>query len=211
MTNNVRTTREILFFPLAIAILSGLFTYFATFVEALRKDKLAYVNTQIEKLYGPLHALTKADDAAWKQLFPASGRSAINYFDSSNPPSVKQVDDWREWMKDVFQPLNMQMETAILNNSQLIIGEKMPNTFLQLIAHIESYKAVMATWKPSDSKNKESYRSPKKNTTSIGYPSNIISCVEEDYKELRTTQQKLVGHFWAGITESIPSNEHCEQ
>ena len=50
-------------------------------------------------------------------------------------------------MQNVFQPMNVKMEDAIVNNAQLLVGERMPPMFLQFVSHTEAYKSVIAKWK----------------------------------------------------------------
>jgi hypothetical protein len=40
--------------------------YVSGLITDIRKTKLNFVNTQIEKLYGPLYAFTQATNKAWE-------------------------------------------------------------------------------------------------------------------------------------------------
>jgi hypothetical protein len=42
--------------------------YVVNTLENIRDTKLKFVNEQIEKLYGPMYALTQADKAAWDEF-----------------------------------------------------------------------------------------------------------------------------------------------
>jgi hypothetical protein len=149
-----------------IAVIPAALTYCVAFIDGIRKDELAFTNSQIEKLYGPLFALTQANDAAWREFVAHDWRARGNpaFFNDSNPPTPAQVDVWRLWMTKVFQPLNIQMEQLIIANSQFIEGNYMSDSFENFIAHTEGYKAIMSTWSDKDKLDKESYVSAKRNT-----------------------------------------------
>jgi len=107
-----------------VAVIPAMLAYVVSFVDGRRREELTYVNSQIAKLYGPLYALTHANDVAWEQFVSADwpvGKGRY-FFDPMRPPTIEQVDKWRLWMTTVFQPLNVEMETRIINNSQLILG-----------------------------------------------------------------------------------------
>src|SRR5262249_27298541 len=142
-----------------VAVIPAMLAYVVSFVDGRRREELTYVNSQIEKLYGPLDALTHANDVAWEQFVSADWPVGTGryFFDPMRPPTIEQVDKWRLWMTTVFQPLNMEMETRIINNSQLILGRQMPTAFKDLIAQTEAYKAVIATWKESDRQDQRAY------------------------------------------------------
>ena len=50
-------------------------------------------------------------------------------------------------MKIVFLPLDQKMESTIIDNVQLIGGQRIFPLFGKLIVHVESYKAVVANRK----------------------------------------------------------------
>lgn len=197
-----------------VAIIPAIFLYFVNFIDSRRAEELTYVNNQIEKLYGPLYALTQADDETWNQFVKTYWPNHSRYFfDRDHPPTSDQVDKWRLWMTNVFQPLNIKMENIIVTNSQLIIGSGMPSTFRELIAQTEAYKAILAAWKESDKNDPASYVSYVNNTVQgLNYPTNIISCVQSDYETLTIRQQKLRRDFFSGVTLEIPrSSKDCDK
>ncbi|MDP9153706.1 MAG: hypothetical protein M3O74_05590 [Pseudomonadota bacterium] len=189
-----RTGRIIAF---VFAVLPAVWTYTAAFVDKVRTTELEYVNRQIEKLYGPLYALTEASNVAWEQFhnmyWPKGG--SRYFFDPSHPPKVEGVDQWRNWMLSVFQPNNIKIETVIVDNAQLVIGDRMPAVFKEAIAQTEAYRAVIANWKDSDRNNAQTYVMSEGNTvTGLNYPASIGTCVRDGYMKLKDRQQKLQGN-----------------
>jgi hypothetical protein len=47
-----------------VAVIPAMLVYVVSFVDGRRREELTHVNSQIEKLYGPLYALTHANDVA---------------------------------------------------------------------------------------------------------------------------------------------------
>ncbi|CAG4911675.1 hypothetical protein [Paraburkholderia saeva] len=180
-----------------LALIPAIATYVATSIDKVRSAKLEYVNKQIEHLYGPLYALTQADDKAWHQFIKTfSSIDRRYFFDTRNPPTIEQTDAWRVWMKTVFQPLNVKMEDAIVGNSQLVIGDKLSPVFQDLITQTEAYKAVIGSWKDADRADKTKYLSPESNTVlALNYPIGIIECVRVGYDQLKLRQQRLEDGF----------------
>ncbi|WP_438397177.1 hypothetical protein [Caballeronia sp. DA-9] len=178
---------------LLLTLAPGVWTYAASFIDKIRSTELDYVNLQIEKLYGPLYALTEASSVAWDQFhnmhWPAGDDRY--FFDPRHKLRPSDVDQWRNWMSTVFQPLNIKVETVIVENSQLVIGNEMPQVFKEAIAQTEAYKAVIGMWKPSD-RDTSAYTTEWGNTvTGLNYPDKIGACVKSGYTQLKQRQQQL--------------------
>jgi hypothetical protein len=108
-----------------------------------KKAELAFVSDQIQHLYGPLVSLSQTRLAAFNAMM--HGRLRGGFFDGSklDPNELRQ---WRLWRTEVLAPLVEQMGDAILKNAHLIEGTKIPDSFLKLMAHMASYKAVIKNW-----------------------------------------------------------------
>jgi hypothetical protein len=129
-----------------VAVGAAIFRYIISYLDQHRKDQVTFVSTQIEKLYGPLFALVQANDIAWAHFREGYWRDRNNYFQTDIPLKPADIDLWRRWMRNVFQPMNIKMEDALVNNAQLLVGEQIPPMFLQFISHTEAYKSVIAKW-----------------------------------------------------------------
>lgn len=205
-----------------VAIATAAFGYFFGVVNDIRKSKLDFVNAQIEKLYGPLYAETQANNATWdefkKQPYWRKNPQTVYFFSDADPPTVEEAKRWRTWIKAVFQPLNIEMEKAIIENSQLVIGENIPRAFNKIVAQTEAYKAVMSGWKDDDFDkcmgktvalcSPLSYAS---NTAPLNYPEEIIPCVEQDYQTLKQRQALLEQSFFVVLYDSTPQrSKECD-
>jgi hypothetical protein len=197
-----------------VAILTGAVTYFYHVASEVRNSKLEFVNAQMQKLYGPLYAVSQADDRVFKLFLATRWRKCSNpkqtdckFFDDADKPTVDEVRRWRHWMKTVFQPLNLKMEETITANTQLVIGDGLPKVFGDLIAHVEAYKALIAGWQADDFAKCQTSATDLKadpacaavtklvNTPEFDYPDIIVQCVEVDYKQLKRRQEYLEGSF----------------
>jgi hypothetical protein len=191
------------------AVITGAVGFTFGVVNDFRKSELDFVNAQIEKLYGPLYALTQANNVTWEHFLRNHWRQSTFYFNDTNPPTIEQAKTWRHWMKTVFQPLNIQTEKTIVENSQLIIGYTIPRTFQLLIAHTEAYKAIVGDWKDGDfeacdndmPQNTANCPQLKAiwNTATLNYPDSIVACVSEDYGTLKRRQQELNGSLLGSL------------
>ena len=186
-----------------IAVIPAALGYIASYVDGIRKDRLAFINDQIEKLYGPLHALAQANDATWKE-FVATGP------DWNNLPK-EQVTLWRVWMQKVFQPLNVKIERTIVDNAQLVVGDNLPGVFQTVIAHTEAYKALISTWKPEDIDDLKTYTSRPANAVSLPFPDKLDRCVGPIYTALKKRQEALQNDvFQAFLLEPVPIPPECD-
>ena len=86
-------------------------------------------------------------------------------------------------MEQVFMPINVRKEEAILANSDLIDDTEMPHAFIALCAHVAGYKVVLKKWAEGDYSD---------NTSSINYPTEVHAYVEREYKRLKTEQARLI-------------------
>jgi hypothetical protein len=140
-----------------LGIVSAIVGYAVSFVSDHRKSEIEFVNSQIEKLYGPLYAYGVANAGSWTELHQRRGGDP-DYFHDHPPVTAQDVEIWRRWMTNVFMPKNIKMEEVIIENSQLLDKSKIYPVFEDLITHIESYKATIARWDAkdelSDPKNK---------------------------------------------------------
>jgi len=181
----------------AIAVIPAVVGFILSFVDGIRKDKLAFTNNQIEKLYGPLHALAQANDATWSQ-FGVSER-APNW----NNPSKEQITFWRVWMRNVLQPMNVKIEKTIVDNSQLVVGDEFPGAFRNIIAHTEAYNALISTWRESDIADLSRYTNKLENTVALVYPDDFDRCVGPIYTALKMRQEALQTHIFLYVISYV--------
>lgn len=178
---------------IVVAVVTAAVGYVVTFVDQHRKDQVQFVSAQIEKLYGPLFALSQANDVAWAHFHQGYWKDRETFFQEGQRLNANDIELWRRWMSSVFQPLNVKMEDVIVNNMNLFVGEKIPAMFLQFVSHVESYKAVISRWKPEDSKDLEKYAEPQENLPVVLFPKqpDFSRCIADQFHLLKSLQQDL--------------------
>lgn len=160
--------------------------YFVTYVNGVRlenrKSRLKYLSDQIQFLYGPLFSLSHASQEAWRS-FRSRYRPEGAFFDPVNPLSAWELEAWRMWMVEVFMPLNLRMEKAIIENAHLIEGSEMPHPFIELLSHVEVYRVVLKKWERNDFTEHTAY---------IEYPLTLDDYVAQTYRKLTRLQTELL-------------------
>jgi hypothetical protein len=105
------------------------------------------------------------------------------FFGHENPPTDEELKQWRLWIREVFMPLNIKMEQTIICNAHLIEGVVMPESFKQLLAHIEAYKAVIKRWDLDDYSDHVSF---------VPFPTNsLLNYIKETFDMLKRRQAML--------------------
>ena len=128
--------------PLAVAILGAAAANVFNIQLESKRAYLKRTSDQLQYLYGPLRALTYASGAAWSSFIKRYGKDGKLYF-QVDPVDPEEVRRWRNWIINVFSPLHEKMEKIIIENTHLLEGD-MPVEFILLLAHIETYKAVIS-------------------------------------------------------------------
>jgi hypothetical protein len=191
-----------------VAIATAAIGYAVSFVDQHLKAEIQKVNTQIEKLYGPLSAYSVASRRAWDDLHGKYRSGKPLYFDDQDMPSAELVEVWRRWMKAVFMPMNLKMESVIIENAQLLDGNRIYPCLVDLISHVESYKATIANWKDTDEMADAKYRTAGANTALIVFPADVHSCIEARLKAALERRNELE-RSWLGYFTREP-NQHFD-
>jgi hypothetical protein len=167
---------------MSYATFAAVFGFFSKSIYDLlierRKANLAYINNQIEKLYGPLYILDNASTTAYKTFIKKIKREKDPNLEK--PLSEKELKEWILWVKDIFMPINLQMENIIKLNSHLLNENDTPKAILDFICHITVYKIVLKKWENND--YQEIY-------SLIDYPEELSNYIAISYNDLKIKQQ----------------------
>ena len=115
-----------------------------------------HVNSQIEKLWGPLYAGAKANDNAWASLRKRWVNQFETEIESEGDGYLQGIERRRIWVtynKSVFQPINQGMISAIMNNTHLFEADgnfSIPDEIEKFIGHVESWRGVVSRWDDHD-------------------------------------------------------------
>jgi hypothetical protein len=182
----------------AAAIVGWVFTYLGwtkTHQNSLDLDKrraeLKFVSDQIQFLYGPLFSLGNASRVAIEAFAQkhAPGRNSV--FDGSKK-TPEEYHAWRTWMTQVMMPLNLRMEHAIIENSHLIDGPTMPDSFQVFLGHVAAYKAVLKNWEDSKAAGTLDMLTDLDHVSVVNFPKEFERDVEASFVKLRAKQLDLL-------------------
>lgn len=173
---------------LSVTIILAFAGYFVKYINDIvisrRKDRLDRINLQLKNLYGILYAVDQSSSIVWN-AFRSKYRVRIPYFATDSPPTKEEEEIWRLWILEVFMPLNLIMEKAIIENSDLIIENEMPQCLLKLIAHISAYKPVIKKWQNGDF---------SEHLSMTGFPKeDLRPYIEKSYFNLRQERAAILG------------------
>lgn len=169
--------------PLLLAVLGFIAKYVNDIRLATRKDALERVNKQLADLYGPLMACVSASNIAWRE-FRKRYRPDIPYFTGDPPPTPAELEAWRLWIGEVFMPLNLRIEKALMEHADLLIETEMPVCLQELTAHIGGYRLVLKRWEESDF---------TEHISLVFYPEDVDKYARASYNWLKAKQERLLG------------------
>ena len=175
--------------PLLVTIVVAFSGYYYSYTNNValenRKAQLERVDRQLKELYGPLYALANASGETWTE-FRKVYRPTGPYWGSDPSPSKEEAEAWRLWTKEVFMPLNLEMEALVLKHSDLLAEAEMPKILLELSAHIAGYKPVLKAWERGD---------VSRNVSLINFPDGLTRYAEDNFRRLKAKQAMLLGEL----------------
>ena len=167
-----------------LALVGYFFTYLNNLRLAKRADRLKFVTTQLDELYGPLYVITQSGQILFQALNAKGLKKGRFIINQDAPDSAEDISDWRIWIEEVFQPLNEQLDQIIINKAHLIIEEEMPHCLKRFLAHSAGYKVVIKKWQMGDFTERSSV---------ISFPVEIEEYAEKSYLMLKEQQKNLIG------------------
>ncbi|MCK4760611.1 MAG: hypothetical protein KAW12_00330 [Candidatus Aminicenantes bacterium] len=177
------TTILSILIPVVLALCGYLYTYFSGKKQEQRKNRLERINRQLDDFYGPLLAIVQSSQQAWENFIRKYDDNP-DFYKQEHNPSPEQVAEFHNWMKTVFLPNNEKLHEIIVNNTSLLIEDKMPKILLDLMAHIMEFRINFEARKDKHAEVAES-RSKYR-----GQP--LLKYCEKRFKELKTEQLELI-------------------
>lgn len=147
-----------------------------------RKDaELTFVESQIRDLYGPLYALSRANQHTYDK-FKAANEEVIHALASGVTLSGEAAKTWKLWTDNVFQPGNRRIMDVILRGAHLFRTAEMPEIVLQFVAHVESYEALISTFEETGLSIPNQI---------IPFPEGFAEYVADEYKKVAQRYERL--------------------
>ncbi len=184
MTDNKKFIISI-FMTVGLAFTGYLYTHQSQLELNQSQAKLERVNKQLRNLYGPLYALTQVEKTNW-EVFRKHNKPGGGYWSQENPPTTEEAEAWRIYISEIDMPRYLHMERVILENSDLIEGDDIPQILLDLSVHIAGYKEVLFRWEQKDF---------SQNTSYYNYPNEIREYAVKHYQALKLKQLQLLGEI----------------
>ncbi|XP_078587975.1 uncharacterized protein LOC144869019 [Branchiostoma floridae x Branchiostoma japonicum] len=147
-----------------LALLTAVGMYFEN-----QRNKLAHVNDQLAKLYGPLYGNRQATRRIYKKVlsedFYKEGRKDYTlqeyleearrrWVDSDEKTRVqgrRMLTRWRRFLLTIIHPLDEEAEKIIRANAHLIEdNETNADVFSKFVVHVNYEKFIVAKWMDRD-------------------------------------------------------------
>jgi len=139
---------------LLLAAIVGIVGSYLAFIRAPRtlksiEFKLAFVEDQLQYVYGPLFGTIKESEAAYETALAAigEGRTArVNPYDFLGGRSEHEEKAWTYFSEKYFLPYNDHM-AAIISKHRHLLGPWPPSSIDDFVAHAEEYKVRFYAFK----------------------------------------------------------------
>ncbi|DBA94969.1 hypothetical protein WJX77_012309 [Trebouxia sp. C0004] len=172
--------------PLLLAGAGYLFTYYNSKVGKEREAQIDRVNEQVKDLYGPLLSCVTASKSAFDAMIgqhsPDGTKAGFVRAIKENPDSAEAVA-YRQWMKEVLQPLNDKAANAIVDHIDLIEASSVDPLLLKLVAYVKTVRVMMSRWEAGNTNE----------WSALTYPDEVLPFVVAEFKRMKERQAQLLG------------------
>ncbi|KAK9824987.1 hypothetical protein WJX81_003806 [Elliptochloris bilobata] len=171
--------------PVLAALGGYLFTYYNTRINEERKARIERVNDQVRLLYGPLLACVTASKSAFTAMVRQHGNGDTESFvrAAHEDPEGPQGQTYRQWMRDVLQPLNEKAAEIVVKHADMLQSNRMEPLLLQLVAHVSAYRVILARWAEGEVNE----------WSAISYPDALHAYAESEFEKMKQLQADLLG------------------
>lgn len=175
------------FLTATVALLSIAVTSILTLIQLRRKRRddtrsllLTRLDNQLSKLYGPLHAWYETGNVNQANF----KRRHKDNFSFANP-------DYRRWLESIFMRTNRQLESLIVQHADLIVGEGMPQSFLQFCAHVATLEIAVKL--SNDNGSEANYAELDEMMKDAPHPRrDMRAYIEASFEVLKQVQSRLL-------------------
>lgn len=179
---------------IVVALIAGTVTaigWLVNYVSLKRGDRhkqalaarLAFVDRQLQHLYGPLVFLMHEGTSAFSDLVETLGRSYV--FMDDREISEEDLELWLFWVDNDLMPRNAAIQSLLASQSHLIAGSAMPQSYISFIEHYNSWRVSHLRWK--EKSIRYSWRSK------VNWPDDFEQEIIRTYAKLKHEQQGLLG------------------
>ena len=177
---------------IVVAVIAGAVSavgWVVNYVLATRTEKrrvrlqarLSHVERQLERLYGPLAFLIYEGRPAFDDLLRTLGRGVV--FDRRL--SATELELWLFWVDNEFMPRNAAIQTLLSSQTHLMVGTKMPESYMVFLDHYNSWRISHLRWQ----KEKVPYEWHSRINWPQGFEDEVISTSQD----LKREHARLIG------------------
>jgi hypothetical protein len=144
---------------------------------------LAHTERQLERLYGPLEFQLVEGRQVFEDLLQDLGRPVV-----FPPAGVLTPDDllrWRFYLEHSALPRNERIRELLADNTQLIEGDRLPDSYRRFFEHYSSWKLDHLRWQEDSVEYAWHSR--------INWPTEFEHDVHDTFELLKRRQAALLG------------------
>lgn len=131
-----------------VSVLGWVTNYILSGRDERRKKQLdaslAYLESQLQELYGPLSFMIQESRRTHKELSQTLGHSHM--FHESKEMTDDELKVWLFWIENDILPRNDKIKELLTTKTHLILGEQVPQSFLDFMEHHNSWKMNHLRW-----------------------------------------------------------------
>lgn len=181
------TTTIVKIIDIALLIVGWIIGYWLglrrTKMEQRNKISLDYYDKQLKELYGPIYSLLMKRQRLKKYLQEKLGRSMI--FEEGKLKNKEEEELWMFYFGNYIHPIHSEIYSIIQNNTELINGDKFPQSFLNFIDY---HVMIDFEYKRAKQQNiKNIFIQPP-----INFPSDLYDDIISTVSKLKQLQWQLV-------------------
>ncbi|WP_045687729.1 hypothetical protein [Hymenobacter sp. AT01-02] len=194
-----------------------------------RADRLNRINRQLSELYGKLSILNEAGIRNWYSFVlqysndnTGLGREFMRFFPykpkadepitafNPAPPTAKQLEAYRQWLKVLFMKTNEEMLEVIYANADLVVGKTMPSVFIVFAEHVASLRLLLLKLEDKEKEGDTVFLSNWEEYTKLmaPHPSGGLGLyIQASFEVLKEEQERMLSTHDVPLTEKKLANK----
>lgn len=156
--------------------------------------RLRHIEVQLSELYGPLTLLLIEGRRVFDELIEILGRDHV--FPPDGQLNEQDLATWMFWVENYFMPRNEKVRDLLMAKTHLIIGERIPESYLAFLDHHNSWAINHMRWKKEHVEY--SWRSK------VNWPFEFEEDVVASFGRLKALHDELLGRLAPAFGPKYP-------
>jgi hypothetical protein len=161
------------------------------------QESLTYLEGQLQDLYGPLAFLIQAGQRTHQELLNSLGRERV--FEEGKELSEDDLKTWLFWVENDVFPRNEKIKELLTNQTHLIAGGEVPQSYLDFMEHYNTWKVNHLRWQKEQVKY--AWHSSKP------YPDEFGQEVLDTFERIKAEHSKTLGLRHARAKDIVKAAE----